>query len=263
MSESKKYNFFIDIDGTLLPRGVKQVSEKVLSALEYARSKGCNIFINTARSCANVPDYLKTLPTLDGICCGCGTAIIYGGKPIYTTFIPEKDLNMMLELFYNEEQLHGICFEGFEYMYILGDFSVGGPKKYITSKDDFETVFKGATIQKFATPANRPFPSEYLLSELRKKFDLYEYNYSPCYIEGVPKGYGKGHAIKLAEETLNLDHSLSVAIGDSLNDISMLEYAAIAVAVGNAPDNVKEKADLVVETSENDGVADAIYKLLN
>ena len=83
------------------------------------------------------------------------------------------------------------------------------------------------------------------------------------YIEGVPIGYGKGHAIKLAEETLNLDHSLSVAIGDSLNDVSMLEYAALAVAVGNAPDNVKEKADLVVETSENDGVADAICKLLN
>ena len=53
------YNFFIDIDGTLKPRGKKEISPKVLESLAYARSKGCKIFINTARSYANVPAYLK------------------------------------------------------------------------------------------------------------------------------------------------------------------------------------------------------------
>ena len=258
----KTYSFFIDIDGTLKPRGRKDISEKVLRSLAYARSKGCKIFINTARSYANVPTSLKDLADIDGICCGCGTAIVSHGKPIYTRFIPEDQLDLMLDLFFKEEEMHGLCFEGYEYMYLLGDFSVGGPKKYITSKDDFKTVFKGAAIQKFATPANAPFPSEALLTELRRVFDLFEYRYPPYYVEGVPKGYGKGHAIKLTEETLGLDHGLTVAIGDSVNDLSMLTYAATSVAMGNSPDNIKKIATFVTETDENDGVADAIYKLL-
>lgn len=258
----KTYNFFIDIDGTLKPRGKKEISKKVLESLAYARSNGCKIFINTARSYANVPSYLKELEDIDGICCGCGTAIVSHGKPIYTRFIPEDHLDLMLELFFKEEEMHGLCFEGYEHMYLLGDFSVGGPKKHITSKDDFKTVFKGAKIQKFATPANAPFPSEALISELRKVFDLYEYRYPPYYIEGVPIGYGKGYAIKLTEETLGLDHTMTVAIGDSANDLSMLTYAPTSVAMGNAPDDIKKIATFVTETDENDGVADAIYKLL-
>ena len=256
------YNFFIDIDGTLKPRGKKEISPKVLESLAYARSNGCKIFINTARSYANVPAYLKYLPDIDGICCGCGTAIVSKGKPIYSSFIPESHLDLMLDLFFKEEPMNGICFEGYDNMYILGDFKVGGPMKHITSKDDFKTVFKGAAIQKFATPANAPFPSEALLSELRKIFDVFEYRYPPFYIEGVPIGYGKGHAIKLTEETLGLDHSKTVAIGDSLNDLSMLTYATISVAMGNAPDDIKKLCTFVTETDLNDGVADAIYKLL-
>ena len=168
----------------------------------------------------------------------------------------------MLDLFFKEDPMHGICFEGFDNMYILGNFSVGGPKKYLSSQDDFKTIYKGAKIQKFATPADKPFPSEALRAELRKNFDVYEYDYPPQYIEGVPRGYGKGHAIKLTEDTLNLDHAFSVAIGDSLNDLSMLKYAPISVAMGNSPDDIKKIATFVTETSENDGVADAIYKLL-
>ena len=259
----KSYNFFIDIDGTLIPRGKNEISEKVLGSLAFARERGCKIFINTARSYANIPKYLKELSALDGICCGCGTAIIYDGKPIYTHFISENELNIMLDLFFNEEEHREICFEGYDNMYILGDFDVYGPKKYITSKDDFKTIFKGGKVQKFATPANKPFPSKFLLSELKNHFDIYEYHYPPRYVEGVPIGYGKGHAIKLTENTLGLDHDLTVAIGDSANDLSMLTYAPVSVAMGNSPDDIKKIATFVTETSENDGVADAIYKLLN
>ena len=78
----------------------------------------------------------------------------------------------------------------------------------------------------------------------------------------MPIGYGKGYAIKLTEETLGIDHDSTVAIGDSLNDLSMLTYAATSVAMGNAPDDIKKIATFVTETDENDGVADAIYKLL-
>ncbi len=49
-----------------------------------------------------------------------------------------------------------------------------------------------------------------------------------------------------------------IACGDGLNDISMIEYAGIGVAMGNAQDIVKEKADFITKSNAEDGVANAI-----
>lgn len=51
-----------------------------------------------------------------------------------------------------------------------------------------------------------------------------------------------------------------VAIGDNLNDLSMIEYAGLGVAMGNAPDIVKIKADYTTLSNDEDGVAHAIDK---
>jgi hydroxymethylpyrimidine pyrophosphatase-like HAD family hydrolase len=51
-----------------------------------------------------------------------------------------------------------------------------------------------------------------------------------------------------------------LAIGDSYNDVDMLRYAALGVAMGNAPQEIKDIADVVTSTNEEDGVAEAIYR---
>ena len=53
-----------------------------------------------------------------------------------------------------------------------------------------------------------------------------------------------------------------MTIGDENNDIEMLEFAGIGVAMGNAKQHIKDKADYVTDTNENDGVAKAIEKLI-
>jgi len=49
-----------------------------------------------------------------------------------------------------------------------------------------------------------------------------------------------------------------MAIGDSENDLTMIEYSGLGVAMGNAAEIVKEKADYITDTNGNDGVAKAI-----
>lgn len=260
IADKKAYNFFIDIDDTLLPRGKSEISQKVMDALHYARSFGCKIFLNTARPFSNIQDYLKYLPVLDGICCGAGTYIEANGKCIYSRFIDEKDLDQML--FHCFEHLNGstVIFEGYDALYILGnDTKNAFPTKLITSQNDFKTVYKDAKIQKFAT-CGSVYPSASLINGMRKWFDVYEYD---RYVEGVPFGYGKGYAIHLTEKALGLDPSLSVAMGDSLNDVSMLEYAPTAVVMDNAPQEIKKYATILTDSSLNDGVAAAVYALLN
>ena len=65
---------------------------------------------------------------------------------------------------------------------------------------------------------------------------------------------------KLAQK-LNIQPSEIVAIGDAANDIEMLEYAGLAIAMGNASEEVKAIADIVTDTNENNGVIKAIDNL--
>lgn len=72
----------------------------------------------------------------------------------------------------------------------------------------------------------------------------------------------KGKALKYLAEYLNVDSNEVIAMGDGHNDMDMIEYAGIGVAMGNAHDDVKEMADYVTGMCENDGVADALEKFI-
>ena len=57
-----------------------------------------------------------------------------------------------------------------------------------------------------------------------------------------------------------IDVSEAIAMGDSENDIEMIKAAGLGIAVGNAMPNVKQSADFVADTNDNDAVAQVIYK---
>ena len=61
---------------------------------------------------------------------------------------------------------------------------------------------------------------------------------------------------------LGVSRKEMIAIGDSYNDISMLEYAGLGVAMGNAPDNVKSHAGFITGSNDEDGVAEAVEKFV-
>ena len=65
----------------------------------------------------------------------------------------------------------------------------------------------------------------------------------------------KAKAIEELARIWGISQSEIVAFGDDLNDIDMLSYAGISVAMGNALDEVKAVADFICETCDNDGVA--------
>ena len=68
----------------------------------------------------------------------------------------------------------------------------------------------------------------------------------------------KGNALLKLCAYLNIDPSQTMAFGDGLNDVTMLKTAGIGVAMGNAAPQVKEAADFITDTNDNDGVAKAI-----
>ncbi len=84
----------------------------------------------------------------------------------------------------------------------------------------------------------------------------------PLFLEFVSKNTNKGRALLKLGRLLNIKPQEIVAIGDSYNDISMFECAGLAVAVANANDYVKEKADFITKPNTENGVAYTIKQLL-
>lgn len=93
-----------------------------------------------------------------------------------------------------------------------------------------------------------------------------EINYftsNPLFLELVDKHCSKGLAIEQLIRHLGIPREETIAIGDGYNDIPMLEFAGLGIAMGNACETVKAAADAVTDTNDNDGVAKALIQYCN
>jgi Cof subfamily protein (haloacid dehalogenase superfamily) len=84
----------------------------------------------------------------------------------------------------------------------------------------------------------------------------------PYFLEFVDKKASKARAMEKLGEFFGVDRSEMIAVGDGFNDLSMIEYAGLGVAMGNAHIKIKEKADYVTLANDENGVAHVIYKFI-
>jgi Cof subfamily protein (haloacid dehalogenase superfamily) len=81
-------------------------------------------------------------------------------------------------------------------------------------------------------------------------------------VEVMSKGISKGNAVKVLSEYYGIPSEEIICIGDNENDLSMIEFAGMGIAMGNAEDVVKKAANYITDTNENNGVAKAIEKFI-
>jgi hypothetical protein len=105
-----------------------------------------------------------------------------------------------------------------------------------------------------------------LLTNLRQQYtpaELYLTKSVATFFEATNPLINKGVGVRyLAEELLGIAAANVMAIGDNFNDVEMLDYAGIGVAMGNAPSDVQAIAQWVAPSVEQNGVAAAIEKFL-
>jgi len=85
----------------------------------------------------------------------------------------------------------------------------------------------------------------------------------PYFLEFVDKNASKAIAMEKLGRYFGIKQSEMIAVGDGYNDLSMIEYAGLGVAMANSPDEVKQKADYITLSNEEDGVAHVIHKFLS
>ena len=84
----------------------------------------------------------------------------------------------------------------------------------------------------------------------------------PVYLEILPPGVSKGAALQAMLDQLGIASGETIAVGDNWNDVEMIEAAGLGVAMGEAPAEVRARADYVCGTAEQDGVRDVIERFV-
>lgn len=87
------------------------------------------------------------------------------------------------------------------------------------------------------------------------------YRSAPFFIEVMGSGIDKAKSLAALLDEINIQQSEMIAFGDGYNDLSMIEYAGLGVAMKNAVDEVKNRADYVTLSNDEDGIYDCLMKL--
>lgn len=259
----------LDMDGTLLNEN-KEISKSNLEAIQFARRKGIKVVLATGRPTKGIEKYLKELNLIDEN----EYAVSYNGavvQEVKSGKIIAKNVMSLDDL----KQLYNLSKELNVNIHALTPNSCITPKINQYSEleatmnnipleiVDFDTIDKNTTIVKimFVDPEEKLNKViELLPKELYDKYTIVRS--APFFLEFLNKKVNKGFGVRLLAEKLGIKPSEVICIGDAENDIHMIEFAGLGVAMGNAFPEVKKKADYVTKTNEEDGVAHVIKKFV-
>lgn len=264
----------LDLDGTLLDRNLEVSSENLL-AINTAHQRGVKVLIATGRTFDSLPQQIRNLAAIDYTINCNGSMIMDKNKAeiLYQKNIPIERIEALLKEFASYNCIVEIAFRNVLYVQEIDlerqlEFFpeeyheyVLKTKKSLPDYSDIRSRFpEGANklLLFFSDPDERAqFQQKYRAYE-----DLTVSASSTSNIEINAAGISKKQALLKLAERFSIQPEEVLAIGDSLNDLEMIQWAGIGVAMGNAETPVKEAADFVTGSNQNDGVALAINQFV-
>lgn len=269
-----KYKLIVsDMDGTLLNSQGK-VSDETKKAMKNLLEKGMYIAIATGRIYTTARVYAKHLGIVTPIIC-CNGAVVKNledDKKIYGNPISKEDCFKIIDIckendlyfhFYSEDTIYGEKLE-YKMLYFSEWAKTLNEEDRIKIKvvEDSREIIEKETIYKFGIQTDDIELLDYISKLMNKEKNIEARKSLSNMLDLMNKGVSKGNAVKNLAKSLGIKREEIIAIGDNENDISMLEYAGLGVAMGNAEEEVKKVADYVTDTNDNEGVANVIYNFM-
>ena len=265
----------IDMDGTLL-YSRNEITPRVREAILAATEKGVKIVISTGRIYSSARQYTRLLGIETPIISSNGALIRKDDENLYKCSIPRDALEEATNLLMDYDDIYYRMY-GDEVYYskkegrAVKDFMNWNegqkPEDQIKIKiisNPLEIFREGEDILKMFLVQEDTHQKRYgeLISKLSKIKGVYCVSSMPKSMDVINKNVSKGNALEHLAKRYNITSNNIMAIGDNYNDIEMIQFAGIGVAMGNADDEVKRKADFVTKTNLEDGVAVAIEKFV-
>lgn len=263
-----------DLDGTLLDRH-KQIPPANLQAIEYARQKGVQVVLCTGRPYRAVEHLLDQVgrnPSHEDYLILFNGAMIRrasDGAILHQASLDLEDLKRWqvaldaLALPLNVIDQDWV-YEPLTYPPGRESFYVSKVTQAPSQRVDFATFPPDQTFLKFVITID----SDYLQGQMQQLPEDLLADYSVCLshpfqLEVMAKGVDKGQALRGLGQTLGISLDQMMAIGDQMNDLTMMTQAGVGVAMANAISELKQVADYVTGDHNQDGVAQAIYHYLD
>jgi hydroxymethylpyrimidine pyrophosphatase-like HAD family hydrolase len=256
----------LDLDGTTIDH-VGALSGAVRDAVSDVVDAGHHLVISTGRSIVATLPIVEMLGLERGyaVCSNGAVTLVLdperpGGYRIVdtVTFDPRPVLTMLRDVIPDALVAVEDIGVGFKVSAPFPDGELGGQQVVV---DWDELVAHPAT----RVTLRRPDASSEEFMEQVEHAGLHGVSYAvgwTAWLDINPEGVSKGSALELVRRTLRVEPADTVAIGDQRNDIEMLHWAARGVAMGQAPDEVKDAADEVTGSVEEDGLVPVLRSLL-
>ncbi len=230
--------FATDIDGTLTPdRRSVNICLKAIQKLRELENTGIKVVLVSSNALPIVVGLRKYLGLTGPTIGETGALIYFGGDRIVhlTDYTAEKALDDVLDIFKD------YVVSSWQNIFRLHDFALKIRDKY---SDRSYEVFKSV--------------KEYV----ETKYDYIKTGFSGYAIHLTPIDVSKGKALKFIASELGIDRSEIVCVGDSVMDIDLIRECGLGVAVSNADEELKEKADYVTSKPSCYGVIELIDKII-
>ncbi len=253
---------FFDIDGTLVSFRTHVIPQSAVDALSRAKEQGIMIFISTGRPVPFIVNLKQIAHLIDGYITTNGAHCFIGQKTVSCHSIGKDDIGRVLD---QCRQWDAPCI-------VVGKDHIGvfNPKPVIEAAfqqglglEDFrftplETVLSEPVLQL------TPFISTGQEAELMPTLSACTSGrWTPVFTDITHVKADKGKALLSMAAFLDLNIDETMAFGDGGNDISIIRQAGIGVAMGNAGDEVKQHADFVTASVDEDGVKLALERFLD
>lgn len=267
-----KYKLLVlDLDGTLT-NSKKQITPFTLATLMEAQEQGLRIVLASGRPTYGIIPLAKQLEMHRFG----GFILSFNGGKIINQATNEVLYEQTLEsdiipILYKRAWDAGLTILSYNGKYILTENAEDKYVKY----ESFLTKMKVKETDNFLRDLHLPADKCMIVGEPEDLVPLEEklrqevgqqinvYRSEAFYLELVPKGIDKAASLARLLEKLAISPDEIVAVGDGYNDVSMIRYAGLGVAMANAQEPVKASANYVTpQTNDEDGVAWLVKKLL-
>lgn len=260
----------LDIDGTLT-NSEKLITDKTKEALFALQERGHKVVLASGRPTPGIMPIAEQISLKDFG----GYILAYNGAKVLNCQTGEVIYQKALP----SESIQEIYDAAMEFKTGLLSYDTEG---IITPKDPDEYIRIEAKInhlpikkvENFVEYINYPVnkclltaDGRYLADvevELKKRFcgRLNIYRSEPFFLEVMPQNIDKAYSLGKLLEKLGMTKDQMICCGDGYNDLSMIQYAGMGVAMANANDQVKEAADFITLSNDEDGVAHVIQKFM-
>ncbi len=248
---------FFDIDGTLLSFTTHRVSEGTIRAFDRLHKAGVRTFISSGRPMVLIPPMPVTFEahiTMNG------GLVFTPDKVLLSNPIPREDTDAWLDL----AKARNIC----TMIFTADGMMLAQPNEAgLKLRDQLEFTMPPVVaidemrgVEAYQIIALMPPQMDGEVGALLSHCRLPRWH--PAFTDIVANGNSKAAGMDAICRHFGIQQEETIAFGDGANDIEMLQWAGIGIAMGNAAQEVKDAADMVTGSVDEEGIEQAINKLL-